>query len=355
MALPGPSNALEIIRVAFLRAGIIDPAETLEDADASFGLDELNTMLDSWDADGQSIATIEFLGGWASYPTSSDPNDLFIMPTDHSPLTIGQACIITSASLTSNVATYIAKNTYQEGDIVSTNGCTTSALNVAGQLVTSSSPTQFTTAITNSDIPSENETGAKAIYTTSPNDVFPDFATQGQRILKLVNANIILNNINDDAGGSLGSGLVKTPLWVRDQDWWSQNTVPNITSTIPTDVWYETGWPNGKIHLWPMQSTNYGLELQAWVNLLNLPSLTSQFWLQQGYQDAIIYSLAEKLCPSYGRPLDPAMGKMALQARQRIFHQNVKSPRMVTKDAGIPGNNDRRAAFNWRSGMINTR
>jgi hypothetical protein len=91
------------------------------------------------------------------------------------------------------------------------------------------------------------------------------------------------------------------------------------------------------------------------VNLLSLPNLTTQFWLQQGYQDAIIYSLAEKLCPSYSKPLDPALGKMALQARQRIFKQNVRSPRMVSRDAGIPSGDERRSAFNWRNGMLNTR
>lgn len=353
--MPGPTNALSIIRASFLRAAIFDPSDDFPDADASYGLDELNSLLDSWDADGQTITTIEFLGGWSNYPQSIDLNDFFIMPTDHSPLTIGQASIITSASLTSNVATYIAKNTYNEGDLVSTNGCTTSALNVAGQLVTSASPTQFTTAIVHADIPTESYVGAKAIYTTSPNDAFPDFATTGQRILKLVNGNIVLNNLHQDAGGSLGNGLVKCPLNVRDQDWWSSNTVPNITSTIPTDVWYETGWPNGRIHLWPVQSTDYGLELQAWVNLLQLTNLTSQFWLQQGYQDAIIYSLAEKLCPSYSKPLDPSLGKMALQARQRAFKANSPSPRMVTKDAGLPGNDSRKASFNWRSGLSTSR
>ena len=324
--MPAPITALDLITDAFLEAGIFAAGETPSAEDANFGLSKLARLFDAWDAEGLNIFATEFLQ--------------FVLVPNVQPLLIGQAFEITSASLTSNVATYLCENSLAEGTPVDVSGCTTPALNFTNLLAINVLPTQFEVAITNSDIPTETETGALCVYTgTTP----PNYATVTQRPAKILNANIVLNNV---------SPVVRVPLRLRDADWWSANSVRNIVSTLPTDLYYSPEWPNGKLFLWPEQNTTYGLELEVWINLADIASLTYPFYLPQGYRDAITYTLAESLCPSYGRQLDQVLAFAGQRARASIRNLNSKSPTIVTKDVGIPSNGRRRTYLNWLNGSI---
>ncbi len=322
--MPSPITALDLITDAFLEAGIFAAGETLSADDSAFGLGKLSRLLDAWDAEKLNTFASAFLN--------------FTIVPNVQPLTIGQAAEITSASLTSNVATYIAKNSYKVGDVVDTSGCQTAALNVTGYQVIAATATQFQLAIINANIASESESGALAVYTTiTP----PNFATATQRPARIENANIILNNVTPH---------VKCALRLRDADWWAANSVPQVPSALPTDLYYSPEWPNGKLFLWPEPTTNYLLELEVWINLADIASLTYPFFLPQGYRDAVTYTLAESLCPSYGRQLDPTLAAAGQRARAAIRKLNSASPTISTADPGIPRGNRGRNYFNWLNG-----
>ncbi len=322
--MPAPITALDLITDAYLEAGIIGAGETLAAEDAAFGLSKLSRLFDAWDAEGLNIFATEFLQ--------------FVLVPSVQPLLIGQAFEITSASLTSNLATYIADNSLEEGTPVDTSGCLTPALNVSNLLAINVTPTQFQIAITNADISPETETGALCVYTgTTP----PNYATFTQRPAKILNCNIVLNNV---------SPVVRVPVRIRDADWWAANSVRNILTTLPTDLYYSPEWPNGKLFLWPEQNTTYGLELEVWINLADIASLTYRFYLPQGYRDAVTYTLAESLCPSYGRQLDQVLAFAGQRARASIRALNSKSPTIVTRDPGIPRGSHNRSYWNWLNG-----
>lgn len=322
--MPAPITGLDVITDAFLEAGIFSPGEVLSSDDSQFGLSKLSRLLDAWDADNLNIYATDFL-------------NVIIVPNTQ-PLLIGQAAVITSASLTANVATFIAQNSYVVGDFVDTSNCTPSALNVSNCLVISATPNQFQLAITNANISPTTQTGVLAVYTgITP----PNYATLTQRPAKILNGNIVLNNV---------SPVVRVPLRIRDDDWWAANSVRNITTTLPTDLYYSAQWPNGQLYLWPEPTTTYGLELEVWVNLADIASLTYSFYLPQGYRDAVTYSLAETLCPSYGRPLDATLAAVARKARSVIKALNSVSPTIVTRDPGIPRGSHSRSYFNWLNG-----
>jgi hypothetical protein len=344
-----PSTALQIITNAFYEAGAFAQSEVLPAGDASFGLSKLNRLLDSWDADGLTVFARSFLGGFAGFTDAQTPQ--YILNPSEQPLTIGQAFNITSASGDGTNATYIANNGFNVGDIVDVANMTPSTLNGIGLQVQSATPTQFTllnanvVAVTPQPPNLPPLMHAAAMYTGTPQ---PNFATFTQRPVKIESANIVLNNLNP---------YVKVPLHVRDADWWSANSVPTITSSIPTDLYYEPSWPNGRIFLWPMQIQNYGLELVVWTNLAGIPSLSYPFYLPQGYEDAITYSLAESFIPSYQVPMQIAANvmRMAAKARTQLHKLNSKSPTMVTRDTGIPDQSINRPYFNWLNGMTTTR
>lgn len=320
-----PITTLDLITDAFYEAGIFSPAETISAGDAGFGLSKIQRLLDSFNADELYIYTVGF--------------SQYTLVPNVQPLSIGQAALITSASLTANVATYISRNFFTEGQFVDVAGCVSGALNVSNQIISRRDDNSFDIAIINANIPTEAE-NAKAVFTGNP---IPNFATFTQRPAKIANANIILNNVTPQ---------VKIPLHIRDDDWWAANSVPGIATTIPTDLYYSPDWPNGNIYLWPKQTSTFLLELEIWTNLADLQDLTTKFFLPQGYRDAITYSLAETLCPAYGKPLDAVLQAAGQRARAIVKDLNSTSPLIMTRDAGIPRGAHTRSLFNYLNGSV---
>lgn len=329
-----PVTAQDIITNSLLEMGAYSQGETPSSADITFGLSKLNRLFDAWNAKELNIYRVDFLR--------------YTLVPSVQPLTIGQAFSITQAVLNANVATYTANNSFKAGDLVSVQGCTTAAFNFTSQIVATATPTQFTVNIVNANIPTEPESGALAAFAAAGG--FPNYATRGQRPAMVVNCNIILNNV---------SPFVKIPVRVHNgksgADWWAANPVPQITTTLPTDLYYDPQWPFGNLYFWPMQTTAYDFEAEVWSNLIEDAAITDTFWLPQGYEDAVTYSLAESLCPAFGKQLSPVLANAAIKARAIIQNLNSQAPTIKTRDEGIPSRTHDRPYFNWRVGMTTTR
>jgi hypothetical protein len=327
-----PTTAINLITNALLEIGAYSQGESLPAAEATFGLSKLNRMLDAWNSDNLYIFSVDFL-------------QLVLIPNIQ-PLLIGEGVQITAVSSDGTLSTFVGANRYVEGDIVSTGGIGTIgglSFNVLNAIVQSATPLQFVLANPGAVVgltlatPSNNW---QAIYATPANQ-FPNYLTVTQRPEEIHDANIILNNL---------SPIVKCPLRLRDKDWWMANSIPSVPTSIPTDLFYDASFPNGKIFLWPLQNVTYGLELEVWNNLTALPSLTQQFYLPQGYEDAVTYGLGMSLAPSYGRSLSQELLMLATQAKSKIQLANSKSPKMATRDSGIPRGHRGGTLFNWLNG-----
>lgn len=166
----------------------------------------------------------------------------------------------------------------------------------------------------------------------------PDFAAS-QRPVSIEGANIIITTTAPN---------IRTPLTLRDDEWWRTNAVQGIASTIPTDLYYSADWPNGSIYLWPVPQTAYQLELQLRVILANV-TLATTINLPPGYQSAIELTLAEDIANSFGQVVTPKLEQLAREARALIMGVNDVTPRIATRDAGMPGG--RGGGYNYRTGM----
>ena len=324
-----PTTAQQVIQNALTEMNAYSQGESPAQPDFSWGLSKINRLLDGMNSDYAYIFATDFL-------------QLILVPNVQ-PLLIGQAVSITSVSSDGTNATYIGANSYNEGDFVSVGliGIIGGLqFNLSNGIVVSRSNSQFVIANPGAVVGLTPVTGGLAIYATPANQ-FPNYATIGQRPTKIMDANILLNNI---------SPIVKCPLRIRDKDWWIANTIPTVPTSIPTDLYYNPLWPNGQIYLWPEQDINYGLELEVWNNLTQLSSLNQQFYFSQGYEDAITYSLAIALCPSYGRPVDPNLRDLMIRAVNKITTLNSNSPKLATRDTGIPRGHRGGTLFNWLNG-----
>lgn len=177
-----------------------------------------------------------------------------------------------------------------------------------------------------------------------PHTIGPIGATfqANQRPVKILEANIILNAGTNNA--------VRCPMQIRDYDWWANKRAYQVTGTLPTDLYYEPDWPNGSLFIWIIPTQNYPIELVTWT-LLNQVQLSDPFCLPPGYSDAVIYSLAVSLCPSFQRSVSPELLELTRRSIQRIFGPNTASLKISTNDAGMPDGGKQRPYFNWLTGL----
>jgi hypothetical protein len=126
-----------------------------------------------------------------------------------------------------------------------------------------------------------------------------------------------------------------SPIAIRDAAWYRRLTVPGQTSAIPTDVYYEEDWPNGKLFFYPIPTAASVVSLESRVVLAALTA-SDTFTMPPGYQEALTLTLAEHLAAPMRMSLSGDTRRHAEKARARIFSTNAKIPTLCTRDFGMP-------------------
>lgn len=143
------------------------------------------------------------------------------------------------------------------------------------------------------------------------------------------------------------SPVVNSPIAIRDANWYAALAVPTLTSSVPTDLYYEPAYPLGKLFFWPVPTVAYGVMLQV-RTLLGQVLLSTTFALPPGYLEAIILTVTEMLAGPYRRPMPQYLPAAARKARARIFDNNDIIPRIQTQDSGMPSSGARGGgSFNY--------
>lgn len=173
----------------------------------------------------------------------------------------------------------------------------------------------------------------------SPHTIGPDTATWtvAQRPMEILAANRLEGS---------DTGLVRFPIAISDADWWFNEGLPNIQTSIPTNLYYSPTWPNGSIYFWPVPSAAVEIELMTRFVLSQVAEadITAELEMPPGYATALMLTLAEDL--PFGVQL-PSLPVRARNARAVIFGQNNKPQRITVRDAGMPGSGA------WQDGGFN--
>lgn len=177
----------------------------------------------------------------------------------------------------------------------------------------------------------------------SPHTIGPTGATftVSQRPVRIDGASVVLNTSTPN---------VLVPITVWDYQWWNDQTVPDLETDFPTDLYYEPAWPNGKLFFWPVPTVAYGVELVT-AGVLSAFALNTSVSLPPGYQSAYLYTLAEDLCNALGKAMPVDLPKKASKARARIGANNVLTPRLQTQDSGMPTAPTNRSEWNYLTGL----
>ena len=138
-----------------------------------------------------------------------------------------------------------------------------------------------------------------------------------------------------------GTPGVELPLNRRDQDWWANNRIKGLTSTIPTDYYYSPDWPNGSIYFWPEPTASHQVRVQSRLVLAEYASVTDEFSMPPAYWDLIVYELAISISPSFGLQPNQVLVEGRREALKAVQVNNISSPRLQSDSPSQQGENGR--------------
>lgn len=154
-----------------------------------------------------------------------------------------------------------------------------------------------------------------------------------------------------------GTPGVELPLNRRDDEWWANNRIKALTSTLPTDYYYSPSWTVdddgnqwGAIFFWPVPTASHQVNLRSRQVLGEYLSVTDSFTMPPGYWNLIVYELAISAAPSFGRQGDPTLLAAWKRALKAVQVNNISSPRLAS-DAPSQVSGQGRPDFNFLDGL----
>lgn len=165
-----------------------------------------------------------------------------------------------------------------------------------------------------------------------------------QRPVDIPSIGLIL--LNSSAGT-----LVEVPLTKRDKDWWANQAIKGLTSTLPTDYYYDPAWPNGNIYFWPVPTAVNNVLIQQRMVITQVTSYNQSFSMPPAYWDAIVYPLAVSLCPSYEKQAGADLIKLAMDSVKAIQANNLRSPRLASDAPSQSSTQRARPDFSFLTGL----
>ena len=149
----------------------------------------------------------------------------------------------------------------------------------------------------------------------------------------------------------------RIPINMISMEEWMNIPVIQIPAiNIATTAAYDPQWPNGVIWVWPPLNGN-SLEIFTWGQLVPPASLGATYTAPPGYQDVVIWNLAERLWPLVTLDIVPhkltlayISGKADL-ARQAVQAINAPMPRLR---CDFRGGSRSSASCDWEMLLVGT-
>jgi hypothetical protein len=112
-------------------------------------------------------------------------------------------------------------------------------------------------------------------------------------------------------------------------------TLKSLPLYYPTALKYQPEYPLGIVTLWPPPISALTLHLGCWQPLSEFSGYTDPVTLPPGYEEAIVFSLGERLAGEYGKSMNPSQIEIAKAARARIQGANLPDSRMHCEFQGV--------------------
>ena len=128
-------------------------------------------------------------------------------------------------------------------------------------------------------------------------------------------------------------------------DQWAEIPVKNIQSALPQKLYNDGAYPLMNLSFWCVPNEAVNVSLYMWTQLTQFADLVTDYTFPPGYFEAIIYNLAVRMAPEFGRQMQPDVIGLAVAALSRI--KTINLPKLDLRvDAAL---NAKGRHYNWRS------
>lgn len=121
-------------------------------------------------------------------------------------------------------------------------------------------------------------------------------------------------------------------VWTEQE--WSDISARGMAGSTPEGVYPDYGAPLCSLYFWPVPSAAVVYEQHSWVQFTEFSAISDIVNLPTGYADLLMYNLALRIAPAFGREPSAVTVEMASRARTNIQTVNSK-PLQMTADPAI--------------------
>lgn len=132
------------------------------------------------------------------------------------------------------------------------------------------------------------------------------------------------------------NGQVDYPLQIiHSYEDYSQITLKNMQAGPAWVAFYDSGFPVGKLYLWPLSPSGWSLHVIIKAELDSVGNLTDEIVLPAEYEMALYYNAMQMTRAAFFLPADPMIDKMSKASLATIRAANVQIPTMSVDPAAL--------------------
>jgi len=102
------------------------------------------------------------------------------------------------------------------------------------------------------------------------------------------------------------------------------------SSGTPTNYYYNNNFPLATIFMYPRPSNVSTITIYSFKPLTTFADLSTSVSIPKGYEGAIVYNLAVRLAPNYGKEVAVSVSDIAKQYKGTIFASNERNENNVS-------------------------
>lgn len=121
------------------------------------------------------------------------------------------------------------------------------------------------------------------------------------------------------------SPTVELPIKILNLDEYADITIKDLTSTLPAYLYNDDSYPLASLSFWPVPSGIQNVVLYSWKPLTTWTDVTTDVTFPPGYEEALVYNLAIRLAPEYGKSVTPDVASIAAASKASIKRMNHNS------------------------------
>lgn len=155
-----------------------------------------------------------------------------------------------------------------------------------------------------------------------------------------------VNPVKIESAGIITPNGLRHEMTIVGAEDWAKIEEKSLYGQLPKVLYFDSGWPNGTINIWPIYSIGSAptLDLYIWRQLSAFGATTSVVNLPPAYYKALVYGLAMDIAPEYGAKAITASQSIAgtaEEAKQVILTLNEsnkfgREPSAIPEPAAAP-------------------